>query len=319
MSDSWYFCRAMLLSILFSIWVPGTSQASELGVIEALQPVTNTYPRLSPNGSRLLYSSNSGGSLNLYLMNINTKEVITLTQGEYEDSSAAWSPDGSRIAFQRENDTGERDIWIIDEDGSQAEKVTDSRGSSQHPRFSRDQKYIIFDSNRDDSSGDESARNQNFDVYSISLESGAIRRLTDWAEWDMYGSLSPDGRKLVWRRAVTDKDGKRNFEIFTKDLSTGAETNVSNSSAVDFDPHWSPAGDYIVFASNRGPAPRRLTDLFIIKPDGSDLRRVTDGGGQVMGFLRPSFTADGQHITANRVVRGVTDIVLIDLQPVLQD
>ncbi len=319
MSGACRFQKMILLSIFFVIWVSGISLATELGVIEALQPVSNTYPRLSPDGSSLLYSANSAGSLNIYLLNIDTKEVKTLTSTQYDDSSAAWSPDGNRIAFQREDDTGERDIWIMNKDGSQAEKVTNSPSSCQHPRFSQDQKHVIFDSNRDDSGDDDSSRSQNYEIYQLSLESGEIQRLTDWDEWDMYGSLSPDGQKLVWRRAITDEDGKRNFEIFTKDLSTGVETNLSNCPAVDIDPHWSPTGDYIVFASNRGPDSRRLTDLFVIKPDGSDLRRVTDGGGQIMGFLRPTFTADGQKVTANRMVRGVTDMVLVDLQPVLQD
>jgi TolB protein len=70
--------------------------------------------------------------------------------------------------------------------------------------------------------------------------------------------------------------GQINSEIFIADANGANEINLSNSAAFDGWPRFSPDGRWIVFASNRA-GPAGVGQLYLIKPDGSELRRVTDG------------------------------------------
>lgn len=305
-------CAASCIAALFWALLTSTAVAqTPLPELRALVPSVASYPGISPDSRYLLYSSGVGFDLDLYRLDLETREVLQLTENEFEDSAAAWSPDGKWIVFQREDETGNRDIWKIDSDGQMQTNVTNTPGlREQHPRFARGGSAVVFDSNRDATiGGGEVDAVENYEIYMLSLATDSLQRLTFWDRWDMYPSLSPDGNHLVWRRALAGVEGsERNFEIFVKDLVTGRETNVTKDAALDTNPHWSPAGDWIVFASNRGGS----NDLYVMRPDGSDVRSITKGGSRSIGYGRPSFSGDGTRVVANRFVRGVTDMVVVD-------
>lgn len=270
-----------------------------------------TYPNLSPDSRTLIYTSGSGFALNLFSLDIETQKVTQVTDSETEDSAASWSPSGRKIVIQREDSTGFRDIWELDfENGSERNLTNTPEINEQHPRYASSDTEIVFDSDRAsvgsvDSEGDR----DNYEIYSMSLETNDLRRLTTWDRWDMYPSFSPDQSRLSWRRDVTaEGEEGRNFDIFVKDLATGQESNLTNHEAVDTNPHWSPSGEWIVFTSNRSGS----YELHVIKADGTDLRQITNGGSVSIGYVRPSFSGDGTKVVANRIVRGVTDMVIIE-------
>lgn len=279
--------------------------------MQALKPRLESYPALSPDGQYLVYTSGVGFALNLYRLDLESDEVVQLTDNEFEDSAAAWSPDGKSLVFQREDEQGNRDVWEIDAEGTAERNLTRTPDiREQHPRYGPGGTTIVFDSNRAETAPDGGADGiQNYEIYGMALDADSLWRMTTSDRWDMYPSLSPDANRLVWRRALpVDTPDEQNFEVFVKDLTTGEETNLTNHEALDTNPHWSPLGNWIVFASNRTGA----FELFVIRPDGSGLRQVTNSGGAGLGYGRPSFTGDGMRIVANRFVRGVTDMVIID-------
>jgi dipeptidyl aminopeptidase/acylaminoacyl peptidase len=86
----------------------------------------------------------------LFVVPVEGKEVPRqLTFGDYEDSHPAWSPDGRRIAFAsaRHDDwdmTPGRDIYIVDREGGDPERVTGSDGFSESPSWSPDGTRIAY-------------------------------------------------------------------------------------------------------------------------------------------------------------------------------
>jgi dipeptidyl aminopeptidase/acylaminoacyl peptidase len=86
----------------------------------------------------------------LYLFDITAKKLDTLTRGNFNESSAQWSPDGSRIAFvsnQTEDPdrNSNNDIFIIDaKPGGTTKKLTNWKGSDTAPRWSPDGKKIAY-------------------------------------------------------------------------------------------------------------------------------------------------------------------------------
>ena len=86
----------------------------------------------------------------LYLFDITTKKLDTLTKGIYDEESAVWSPDGASIAFvsnrTEDPDKNENtDIYTIDtKPGAAMRQLTDWKGSDNSPRWSSDGKWIAY-------------------------------------------------------------------------------------------------------------------------------------------------------------------------------
>jgi len=86
----------------------------------------------------------------LYLFDISTKKLDTLTRGDYDEGAATWSPDGSAIAFvsnrTADPDRNENsDIYVIDaHPGAAMRQLTDWKGSDNGPRWSPDGKWIAY-------------------------------------------------------------------------------------------------------------------------------------------------------------------------------
>ncbi len=80
------------------------------------------------------------------------------------------------------------DIWIANEDGSGAQRLTDNAARDQFPRFSPDGSTIAFSSNRDG----------NYDVFTIPATGGKPRQLTFHTAADNVVGWTNDGKKVVF-------------------------------------------------------------------------------------------------------------------------
>ena len=113
-----------------------------------------------------------------------------------QQAAPAFSPDGTRIAFQSDR-SGSWEIWMCDRDGSNAVQLTHFGGSmSGTPRWSPDGKQIVFDSRVNGVS----------QVYVVSVDGGQPRQLTNDAVGGEVPSFSRDGRWIYYssnRQGVT--------------------------------------------------------------------------------------------------------------------
>ncbi len=94
-----------------------------------------------------------------------------------------------RIAF-----TYLGDIWVVNEDGKNPQRLTDNKARDILPRFSPDGNSIAFSSNR---AG-------NYDVYVMPASGGAPRQLTFYSGDDMVVGWTPDGKKIIFVSARGD-------------------------------------------------------------------------------------------------------------------
>ena len=181
-----------------------------------LRPLTrngayNAEATLSPDGTRLIYTSTVDGDLELYTMNVDGSDVRRVTHRVGYDGGAFFSPDGRQIVWramypvtaqdtadyrrllaQRLVRPSKLDIWVANADGSGARRVTDLGGANFAPYFHPDGKRIVFASNH------ENPRGRNFDLYLIGMDGTGLERITFDEDFDGFPMFSPDGTRLVW-------------------------------------------------------------------------------------------------------------------------
>jgi len=96
-----------------------------------------------------------------------------LTDREHRHRRPAVSPDGQTIAWQTNRAGPTDDIFLADIDGSDQRRLTVSDANDGHPWFSRDGRFIVF----------ESDRSGNWEIWKIEIESGQVEQLTSDPEW----------------------------------------------------------------------------------------------------------------------------------------
>jgi LysM repeat protein len=83
---------------------------------------SDAFPRWSPDGQQIAFQRDTGGNVDIYIMNADGDHVRRLTDAPGHDALPAWTPDGRRIVF-RSARTGSWGIYIMNADGSGQEQI----------------------------------------------------------------------------------------------------------------------------------------------------------------------------------------------------
>lgn len=188
------------------------------------------------------------------------------------------------IVFSRDDPVSGVDIFVVQPDGSGLVHLDNNpKRSDSHPQWTPDHCGIVY-----------TAKVKGFDeeVRRIAPDGSGMETLVgggdDDRDWN--GSLSPDGRLLVYVHAARLPDGKlAEDDLWIVDLATGDKRQLT---ALPGDEHWaswSPAGDLILFKAE----PEGNGDIFTIRPDGTGLTNLTQTR---VGEGYPAISPDGQTI-----------------------
>jgi Tol biopolymer transport system component/C-terminal processing protease CtpA/Prc len=92
-------------------------------------PATEGRPLYSPDGKRLTFTSTRGGSVNIYVLDLDTGAIKRLTYGEPAEELDSWSTDGKWIYFaSAAKDIGRNlDIYRVSPDGGTPMAVSHER------------------------------------------------------------------------------------------------------------------------------------------------------------------------------------------------
>jgi Tol biopolymer transport system component len=171
----------------------------------------------------------------LFTMQPRSGDRLLLQYGS--EQGAAYSPDGTKIAFMNNYD-GDYEICIMNADGTGTKQLTKNSSFDGYPGWSPDGTKIAFTSNRD---GD-------LDIWVMNADASEQTNITsDDPSNDDAPRWSPDGR---WIAIETDRYGGVSTELITPD-GTRQATIGSVQYATWFD-SWSPDGKSLLVDSNRG-------------------------------------------------------------------
>ncbi len=115
-----------------------------------------TGPTFSPDGRRIVISGNSGGVTDLYVVDVDGKNLRRLTHDLYGDLQPQWSPDGRTIAFATDRGGADTTLlryarWSIatlDIETGAVTVLPGQRGLNTNPQWSPDGKSVAYVSDR---------------------------------------------------------------------------------------------------------------------------------------------------------------------------
>jgi Tol biopolymer transport system component len=259
---------------------------------------------------RIAYGLRSkAGTFNIFARQPDGSDEIQLTTGPANSLCAAYSPDGTQLAYCSDS-SGDFEIWTMHADGSGQRQVTHLKGRVLFPDISPDGKHIVF--------AGVVGQDANTDVYVVdAADGGHLKALTTCNDAaagcaNDYPAWSPDGKQIVFIHQddyVNEVGVNEQVWLMNAD-GTGKHALTTGADPKDQVPSWSPDGKRIVYASGSdenngiwsvgidGTLPVQLSGCLATDPKpcagGSDFGPVWSPDGTRIAFLR-AFQAVGSN------------------------
>lgn len=240
---------------------------------------------------RILFVSDTDGDFEIYTMDEDGAHVVQLTHNTAADSSAVWSPDGSKIAFISHRD-GSRQIYVMNADGSGQRNLTNDTANVGRFSWSPFSTHIAFESDRD---GD-------FDLYVVDVAGGTPKNITNTSVWEAQPAWSPDGYMIAH---ASNYSGNANIHVIRHDGVGGNGLTIDPAS--DVMPVWSPDGSKLAFISDRDGR----DEIYVMDANGQNQTRLTTTGIPVS---RPVWSPDGRRLafTSEGLLTSIIYVVHVD-------
>jgi TolB protein len=207
-----------------------------------------------------VYASNqNGGFFDLFIFDFEDSKLTRLTNNIGNVISPTFSPDGTRILFANRATDGSTSLLTVDNAGENRDLLYAGPNTIVAVDWSPVGDRIAFAMAVDQPDA--------YEVFIMNADGSDVRQLTRGL-LGIGGSLdwSPDGKSLL---IYAGPAGDKNIFLVNVDAETALQlSNGGNNAASSF----SPDGQWIAFNSLRN---NDQADIFIMRPDGSDVRQVT--------------------------------------------
>jgi TolB protein len=235
----------------------GQTQLTKLGSI-------SLSPRLSPDASRVAFTTFARGGVDIAMYSIELGKMVTFPRFAGTTQTAAWSPDGSRLALSSSM-RGDPEIFIADASGANPKRITANKGGNSSPVFNpKTGAQIAF----------VSGRTGLPQIYTMEQDGTNIQRMTTTG-YAVSPSWSPNGQFLAfaWKRNY-GPGAPGGQDIYVMDIASKQWVQLTHDGGTNDYPSWSPDGRHIVFESTREGG----TQIWTMLADGSQQRKLTSGG-----------------------------------------
>jgi TolB protein len=260
-----------------------------------------SWPRWSPDGSRIAFTEYSGtpGQFHLHVMNPDGANDRVVATGYIFLSRQPWSPDGSRIAWGPYAASG--DLYTASAAGRDVRRLTTDGRPKYPPLWSPTGSTLVY------ARGLEAP---GWDLFLVDADGSGPTQITSGGE-NLNPSWSPDGSKIAFSRRTSSEAAIYVVRPDGTELHRVAGT-LASSGEVD----WSPDGTMIAYtnAVNSGYSRYggRGQEIFAVNADGSESRRLTELAPRLAYDAAPTWSPDGDQILFRR---GYGTGVLVTMNP----
>jgi Tol biopolymer transport system component len=300
----------------------------------------NTEAIWSPDGSKIVYTSDRFGNWTIHIMNVDSRKEIQLTSPDSISGRPDWSPDGDKIAFWSYRNN-ESQIFTINADGTDEQKLTSSPLLKSEPLWNPDGNMMLF-----------GQLDKYWEIWVMDLETGkqwqvSIGEHNHWAPYwmpdgkeilyyssdgfilrtvdikgeysrdltfafvdslpaDLYPRVSPDHTKILFNSLRSP-----NWGLWLMDIDGKNQIRLTYDGAGDRTPSWSPDGEKIIYCSYRSGNP----NIWIMNSDGSHQTLLTKNS---LNDLSPTWNPNREIIAFESDRLGKFDIWLLPMQSPLE-
>ncbi|HVF92025.1 MAG TPA: protein kinase, partial [Blastocatellia bacterium] len=252
---------------------PASLKTVEVATWDSAPGEVYSVGSFSPDGARVAFVTNAGGSPNIYVKQtaLNAPPVQT-TKDEFGNYQPIWSPDGEEISFfsTRGNQYG---LWRVPYLGGSPVLIKTVSAGDTMPRYWSKSGALYYE--------------EKHNLFTLDLKSGQTTQLTgfDSAKSSAYSmDISPDEKQI----AYITTEGER-WGVWTMPARGGAARQIVSSAAEIRNAVWHPDSRRILYSA--------LTDgvfqIFVTRADGSPPAQLTFGDKD--GFVL-DVAADGAKI-----------------------
>jgi Tol biopolymer transport system component len=242
-------------------------------------------PSFSGDGKWILFTSERGGSADVYRIHFDGSGLEELTDGPSYDDQGALSPDGRTLAFVSTREGGTANIWLLDLARHHYSNLTRNTAGNHRPSWSPDGRWIAFSSDQD------SIRIraepfweivQSTAIYIIHADGSGLRRLSEPGGYCGNPQWSPDGRRVTCYQSTSGNFFPRatnsTTQIISIDVESGATQTNTTGPGRKISPRYTPDGE-----------------LAYVQKDPVEGVMFAGGRKQISGrFRNPSWAPDGK-------------------------
>ncbi len=207
-------------------------------------------PRFSPDGKKILFTSDAGGADNIWIMNADGSEARQVTKEDFRLlNNAEWMPDGqyfvARKHFTSTRSLGAGEIWMYHISGGTGLRLTSRKNDQQdvnEPTVSPDGRYIYFSEDMYPGGYFQYNKDPNKQIYVIrryDLRKGEVKDVITGPGSASRPQVSPDGKKIAFIRRVRTRT-----VLFVHELETGIQTPVYDQLSKDQQEAWAIFGTF---------------------------------------------------------------------------
>jgi TolB protein len=184
---------------------------------------------VSPDGTKIVFTSTRSGDLELYVCDIDGSNIVQVTSGLGYDGGAFFSPDSKKLVFRSSRPTSEEEVekykdllaqglveptemelYTCNIDGSELTQVTQLGQANWAPYYHPSGEKIVFSSNH------HSERGFPFNLFMINTDGTGLQQISFDTAFDSFPMFSPDGKKLVFA-SNRNNGGGRATNLFIVD------------------------------------------------------------------------------------------------------
>ena len=211
-------------------------------------------PRWSHDGKKIIYTSSKSGKSEIYLRWMDSGDEMVLVNSEKSPSNVTWSPDDKHLAFSmfvpktkvspikmpaapkgakwnsppkyidelswRRDGVGElphgnQQLFTVPVSGGTPRQITDTAFDHGSAVWGKDGKHLYFSANM---RADKDFEGSDSDIYSISLSTGELNKLTSRYGPDGNPTISPDGKKMAYLGYDDKYNGYQISRLYIADI-----------------------------------------------------------------------------------------------------
>lgn len=281
-----------------------TLYTTDIGAPESLESgLRGMYNHLdwSPDGEWIAFAQPwmEAYTLRIALLSLDDLTVRPLTSpvGRDYDCQPAFSPDGSKVAFERGSGGGMgKDTFVVPVAVGPVRRLTFDNAWGGSPAWTQDGSEIVYSSNRGGP----------MNLWRVSATGGPPRPVAGVSAVAYDPSVPRKGNSLAYEHANLNT-GIWRIELTDKTHSSGDPTQmITARSMINFRPSFSPDGKKVVFESDR----LGFSDIWYCDSDGSNCAQLTSLHGTA-GTAR--WSPDGNRIAFEFQSQHYYDVYVLDL------